>query len=76
MKADKVIVLKIQAGKWKYHHSSAHASERPLTSFVFIVEYSCLMRSFLTLNVDTMTVVDILLDTRRAYLVTRNNTVY
>lgn len=29
MKADKVIVLKIQAGKWKYHHSSDMLQKDP-----------------------------------------------
>lgn len=46
MKADKVILLKIQDGKWKHHHSSPHTSERPSTSFAFIVEYSCLIVFF------------------------------
>lgn len=41
MKADKLILLKIQGGKWKHHHSSANTSERPSTSFAFIVEYIC-----------------------------------
>lgn len=52
MKADKIILLKIQGGKWKHHHFSANTSERPLTSFAFIVEYSCPAVFFLTLSVD------------------------